>query len=57
MVLVWKSIRAEIAKEGYKNVQFKTKEQIKKKSPRNHNDLMEMLRRGLLDRLDNLPNK
>ena len=57
VALVWKSIRAEIDKEGYKNVRFKTKEQLKKKSPGDHNELMSMLRRGLLDRLDNLPNK
>lgn len=57
VALVWKNIRAEIDKEGYKNVRFKTKEQLEKKAPRNHNELMDMLRGGLLDRLDNLPNK
>lgn len=57
VVIVWKNLQAEITKEGYKNVQFKTKEQLKRKAPGDHNELMDMLRRGLLDRLDNLPNK
>lgn len=57
VALVWKSIGAEIDKEGYKNVRLKTKAQIEKKAPRDHNELMNMLKRGLLDRLDNLPNK